>query len=321
MEHLTNKMIEQQVPKKFVESTGGNIDQKVPRRVELSSEQKEIISNTTLVIPDNDGEAHLVIEIAKKLGLDVRVSSQAWGARLDQELKENPNVLSDSKKTILVFEMPSKEQEEKLRQQGLSIEIIDHHQYQDDDRSKEESSLEQFLQKLNLNDKQLQDLGLDPKFVKGIAINDKSYIYGLRQAGYSDEEIKKIREFDVRAQLKDDYDKIARRNEELYNTRIIRGDVVVLSSREGDNNSIACDKIVLDNPEKVPQILDLRQNNKGEIVFIYFSGPSEIKRKLKKECSPSFGGSEKTEKVSDFAGWIKPTQKQIEKIKQILNLE
>ena len=135
------------------------------------------------------------------------------------------------------------------------------------------------------------------------------------------DEIKKIREFDVRAQLKDDYDKIARRNEELYNTRIIRGDVVVLSSREGDNNSIACDKIVLDNPEKVPQILDLRQNNKGEIVFIYFSGPSEIVRKLKQECSPSFGGSEKTEKVSDFAGWIKPTQKQIEKIKQILNLE
>ena len=315
------KMTERQVPKKFAKYTEENVDQKIPRKIELTPEQREIISNTTLVIPDNDGEAHLVIEIAKKLGIDVRVSSQAWGARLDQELKANPNVLSSPKRTVLVFEMPSKELEEQLKQEGLSIEIIDHHQYQDDDRSKEESSLEQFLQKLNLSEKQLQELGLDPRFVKGIAINDKAYIYGLRQAGYSEEEIRKIREFDIRAQLKDRYDEVSMRNDELYNARIIRGDVVVLSSREGDNNSIACDKIVFNDPGKIPQILDLRENNKGKITFVYFSGPTEVVKILKEECNPSFGGSDKTKKVSDFVGWNNPTKKQIEEIKRALNIE
>ena len=37
-----------------------------------------------------------------------------------------------------------------------------------------------------------------------------------------------------------------------------QGDVVILSSREDDNNSIAYDKIIFDNLERVPQILDLR---------------------------------------------------------------
>jgi len=36
--------------KKFVKYTGENVDQKIPRRVKLSSEQK-IISNTMFVIP------------------------------------------------------------------------------------------------------------------------------------------------------------------------------------------------------------------------------------------------------------------------------
>ncbi len=56
MECFTNKMT----------SEGAN--QKVPRRVELSSEQK-IISNTMSVIPNNDGEAHLVEEIKKSENL------------------------------------------------------------------------------------------------------------------------------------------------------------------------------------------------------------------------------------------------------------
>ncbi|HRU90004.1 MAG TPA: hypothetical protein P5094_01595 [Patescibacteria group bacterium] len=48
--------------------TSEGANQKVPRRVELSSEQK-IISNTMSVIPNNDGEAHLVEEIKKSENL------------------------------------------------------------------------------------------------------------------------------------------------------------------------------------------------------------------------------------------------------------
>jgi len=315
------KITERQVPKKFNKYMEENVDKNSPVKIELSPEQKELIANTTLIIPDNDGEAHLTIEIAKKLGIDVRVSNQAWGARLDQELKTNPDILSSAKKTLIIFEMPSKEIEENLKQQGKLIEIIDHHQYQDDDRSKEESSLEQFLKKFNLTDKQLKDLGFDPRFVKGVAINDKTYIYGLRQAGYSEEEIKKIREYDTRAQFKNKYDEILIRNEELYKNKIIKGDVVIIFSKENDNNSIVCDKIVFDNPQKIPKILDIRKNDKGEIVFIYFSGPTETVKKLKEEAKPSFGGSDKTEKISDFVGWNNPNEQQLKKIQQILKIE
>jgi len=298
-----------------------NESPEILEKIGLTPEQKEIIANTTLIIPDNDGEAHLAIEIVKRVGMDVRVSNQKWGARLEQELKINPEILSCPQKTILVFEMPSKEIEEKLKQQGMAIEIIDHHQYQDDDRSKELSSLEQLLDKLQLSEQQLQKLGFDPRFVRGVAINDKSYIYGLRQAGYSEDEIRKIREFDIRAQLKDEYNAMVKRNEQLYRQRIIQGDVTILRSKEGDNNSVACDKIVFDHPDKIPQILDLRQNDKGEIVFVCFSGPTEIVQKLKQECNPSFAGSGKTKKVSDFVGWNNPSKKQLEKIKRLLKIE
>jgi hypothetical protein len=305
--------------------TEKEFDSSIPPKQEreqniLNLGQKEMIDNMTLIIPDNDGEAHMAIEIAKKLGMDVRISSQAWGARLDREIDNNPNILVNSKTTILLFEMPSKEIEEKMRKTGVSIEIIDHHQYRDDDRSKEASSLEQFLERLNLSDEQLKKLGFNIRFIMGISINDKAYIFGLREAGYSDDEIIKIREYDIKTQLKEKYEEALKRNEEIYANRILEGNVVILETIDGDSSTIVGDKITLDNPDKVPQLLDLRRNKEGKISFIYFSGPTEIAKILKGKGNPTFGGSGKTEKLSDFVGWVNPTQEQIEEIKKVLKI-
>ena len=287
----------------------------------LSPEQKEIINNTTLIIPDNDGEAALTIDLAKKIGLDVRVSNQPWGARLDKELKLNPDILTKARKNVWIFEMPSKELEAKLKKQGMNIEIIDHHQYQNEDRSQKLSSLEQFLKKVKLTDSQLQKLGFDAHFVHGVAINDRDYIYGLREEGYSEEEIKKIREFDIRAQIKKNYDTIVKRNEEIYNNRKIEKDVIVLESKEGENISLAIDKIVLENKHIIPKILNIKKKENGEISSISFTGPISIVKKLKEECNPSFGGSSVSDKKSDFVGWIKPTKDQIEQIEKNLDIQ
>ncbi len=287
---------------------------------ELSQEQKELINNTTLIIPNNDGEAALTIKIAKQLGLDVRVSNQSWGARLDKELEQNPEILSRTKKNVWVFEMPSKELEEKLKKEGVNIEIIDHHSYEEDDRSKEKSSLEQFLEMLHLNDEQIRKLGFDPRFVHGIAINDRDYIYGLRDAGYSRDEIEKIREFDMRAQMKEKYQSFIERNEEIYNNRREENGIIILETIQGDNNSFAVDKIVLENEGMIPSILDLRRGNDGNIHFIYFSGPIDTVRKITYECHPTFHSSLDGREKSAFVGWVEPSKEELREIEKTLGV-
>ena len=286
----------------------------------LSQEQKELIKNTTLIIPNNDGEAALTIKIAKQLGLDVRISSQSWGARLDRELEQNPEILSETRNNVWVFEMPSKELEKELREKGVNIEILDHHSYRDDDRSKEKSSLEQFIEKLHLTDEQLKALGLNPRFVRGVAINDRGYIYGLREAGYSREEIENIREFDMRAQMKEKYQSFVERNEEIYNSRREENGITILDTKQGDNNSFAVDKIVLDNEEVVPSILDLRRGDDGNIHFTYFSGPIDVVRKITRECHPSFHSNLDGKEKSAFVGWVEPSEEELRSIEKTLGI-
>ena len=110
------------------------------------------------------------------------------GATLFQEPDEK---FADLKKHVIIIEMPGVQKEKELKDKGHSLFVIDHHKYQDIDRSFSVSSLEQFacLISYHLN-----------RWEMGIALNDRGYIPALRKNGYSEEEILKIRQFDLETQ-------------------------------------------------------------------------------------------------------------------------
>ena len=85
-----------------------------------------LIENTTLICPNNDLESQTIINIAMKLGMDVRVSEQVWGAGLGLE---PPEVFQNLKVNLIVVEMPDPDREDMLRKIGCNVIRIDHHTY------------------------------------------------------------------------------------------------------------------------------------------------------------------------------------------------
>lgn len=150
------------------------------------------IEKTLLIVPANDAEAAMIIQLAKKIKLPMVISHQPHGATLDRE----PGVLEKIKisgaRRVVIVEIPGVKTEEKIKKLGVQIKIIDHHHYQNLNRKKIKSSLEQFLQMFNLTDARLESLGFSSRLVRGIGIQDRGFVNGLERAGYSKDEIKKV---------------------------------------------------------------------------------------------------------------------------------
>ena len=152
-----------------------------------------LIENTTLICPKNDLESQTIVNIAMKLGMDVRVSEQGWGAQLGMEPSE---VFQDLKENLIVVEMPDPDREEMLRKIGCNVIWIDHHTYlhkgQRLDRSHGLSSLEQFAYIVGyaLSDRK-----------RLIALNDRGYIWAMaRETTCTLDDIKKVRNEDLEPQ-------------------------------------------------------------------------------------------------------------------------
>jgi hypothetical protein len=152
-----------------------------------------LIENTTLICPNNDLESQTIVNIAIKLGMDVRVSEQGWGARLGME---PPEVFQNLKENLIVVEMPDPDREEMLRKIGCNVIWIDHHTYlhkgQRLDRSHRLSSLEQFAD--------LVGYALSEK-ERLIALNDRGYIWAMaRETTCTLDDIRKVRNEDLESQ-------------------------------------------------------------------------------------------------------------------------
>lgn len=157
------------------------------------------LKDVVIVVPANDAEAILILKIAKTIGLSSVISLQPHGASLDKEKELIKKIKKGGWKIIVVVEMPGLKTEKKLLNLGFKLVIIDHHHYQNLDRSRNQrtkknlpSSLEQFLQLFQLTDKKLFSLGFKPRLVRGLGIMDRGFVWALRREGYQEEEIKKI---------------------------------------------------------------------------------------------------------------------------------
>ncbi len=159
-------------------------------------------SSTVLIIPTNDAEAILIAQLADAMGLPVIRSGQTHGASLDKGRDVVPLVKKGKYKKVIVVEMPGPKTEARIKKLGVTLKIIDHHHYTGLDRAHDPksgkmlmSSLEQFLSMFKINKTKLKKLGFDHKFVLGIGILDRGYIWALQDSGYSDDEIRDVLAF------------------------------------------------------------------------------------------------------------------------------
>ena len=140
------------------------------------------------VCPVNDGEAVEIRNLFWDNGETVVITRQAWGATWqnleDSVVAEVEGLIhnhSDTKVIGIELGGPA-------RWNGSNI---DHHKYQNDDRSNEFSSLEQIAQLLGVELSRFQRL---------ISENDKGYIPALERFGASKDEIELVRAQDRLAQ-------------------------------------------------------------------------------------------------------------------------
>lgn len=236
----------------------------------------------TVFCPWNDGEAAQICRIAEGYGMDIRISKQSWGARLDREPMEN---LQNLGQVVVVVEMPSLEIEEELRRQGHEVVVIDHHNYLswNLDRRNELSSLEQFAALIG------HKLS---RWERGVAINDRAYIYGLIDAGYDMTEIRGIRMADLEAQgaTRNDFVLCV---EALDRAEVKNGITVVRVATK--KFTYINDLCTLGNPNVVQDVLILAPDEIG------FSGSPE-KAEALSALGGWFGGGE----VSKFWGSDQP---------------
>lgn len=247
-------------------------------------------TDTTIICPRNDGESRLIIDIAEKLSFDVRISTQGWGAVLSQEPDET---FANLKKNVIIVEMPGIRKEKELKDKGHNLFVIDHHKYQDMDRSYPVSSLEQFacLLSYTLN-----------RWEMGVALNDRGYIPALRKQGYAEDEILEIRQYDLEAQgYKPEYFEMLRRD---YLKGYNRGQDLYVVETTCEKTSYLSDLHFFENEKRIHRI-DLivftagAENTMQKIIF--YGSPARAKALQEK-----FGGySGGDEKVSMFWGMDK----------------
>lgn len=236
------------------------------------------LEQTTFVIPENDGEAKEIIRLLRARGADVRVSKQGWGARLDQEPAKN---LQGARLNIVVVEMPSPELEARLEKDGHRVFVVDHHDYEGLSRHRPESSLEQVAKLIGheLDRAQL-----------GVAINDRSYIYGLAEHGYSKADIARIRESDVSAQGVSSKDLAVCKA--AYQRRVELDGLTVVVAKTTKVSFIG-DLHTLSEPDRVRDLLIVSMN-KGAPVEANFYGDPDRALALQQKLGGWSGGGDKS---------------------------
>ena len=146
--------------------------------------------NTVLLCPRNDEESLQILKLAEAISLPTIVSRQPHGARLEKEkdllarvMEVNPNVTD-----LVIVEIPGPHVEQELIDQGIDVTIIDHHRYDDLDRMKQESSLEQFLAHFSIDNHQLVALGFDPKMIAAVGAIDRGFLWELKNEDLTEDE-------------------------------------------------------------------------------------------------------------------------------------
>ncbi len=144
--------------------------------------------STSLICPRNDAESATILHIGSNLEMDIHQSQQStWFCPLAYE---PPSTFENLHPDVIIIEMPGMEEENRLRQAGHNVHVIDHHDYHSLNimRWSPRSSLEQFTD--------LTGHTLTAK-EQIVAWNDQEYIYGLVARNVPEDLQRWVREFDL----------------------------------------------------------------------------------------------------------------------------
>ncbi len=236
--------------------------------------------------PDNDTEAHLILKLAEKAGITTICSKQPHGANLDAELDLQEKLHKTNKPDVWIVEIPGIEKEEELKKQGFNVRIIDHHTYKDTvDRltdqetgEKKPSSLEQFLASAKIGDEEMRSWGFDPKLIRGIGIMDAKYVQGLRDAGYSKEEINQVLELEQKliGEINPNQNELLAIAKKDWDRRTEQNGYLIISSKctEDIHGTIAHMSIFNDMDTR-PMIISI---GSGEEIDVQNIGPDVIEK-------------------------------------------
>jgi hypothetical protein len=150
-------------------------------------------NETLLLTPRNDEESLQILKIAQAFGIPFLVSTQPHGARLEREegLLARIRERLPSVTRVVIVEIPGAEEEEELRDAGIEVVVIDHHRYEELDRTNEKSSLEQFLAYFGITNEQLAEKGFDAEMVTAVGAIDRGFLWELKKIGYTGERYQK----------------------------------------------------------------------------------------------------------------------------------
>lgn len=255
------------------------------------AEKTEIRSKAVLLCPDNDSESHMILRLAEKAGMAVIRSKQPHGADLNLETDLEAQLSEFKKPEIWIVETPGMEKEQELKKEGFNVRIIDHHTYNDLDRlidpetgAQKLSSLEQFLAMAEIDDDEMRSWGLDPKMIRGIGIMDAKYVRGLREAGYSQEEINSVikLEQELAEEIRPESGKLMELAEEDWKNRAERGGYLIIKSRHGGDMRGAISEVsIIHNMDAIPMIISVRNGEKITVQNISLEIADKLKKNIK----------------------------------------
>lgn len=142
------------------------------------------LTNTDIVLtPVNDPEALTIKRLLEAFNIAHITSNQPHGAKLELEdnLVNRIKSANPGTQNVVIVEIPGPKIERQLEELGYQIHIIDHHRYEDLDRSKDKSSLEQFLEYFEITDNDLTQKGFDPALIKSVGYIDHGFVWRMKE--------------------------------------------------------------------------------------------------------------------------------------------
>lgn len=195
------------------------------------------MKQTILICPRNDEESLMILKIAESIGVQTIVSAQPHGATLglEKNIIDRARMLNAKVERLVIVELPGIEEENKLKDAGLEVAIIDHHRYDGLDRMNMKSSLEQFLDLFEVDDAKLENLGFDPLLVSSVAAMDRGFIWELKKQGLSKEDFDRSLEYYRELTMEVEGDRRLREEEvarSAWEKRKERGEIIIVESED-----------------------------------------------------------------------------------------
>ncbi len=180
----------------------------------------------------------MILKLAEAVNMPILISKQPHGARLEEEddlLSRIMDVNSEIR-DIVIVEIPGPATERMLEHQGFAVHIIDHHRYDNLDRMKQQSSLEQFRELFGIDKKRIETLGFDDLLVRGVGAIDRGFLWELEAEGIVGSDKSQAIQFyrDLSQELGGKSQEDIDEAERVWEHRRMENGVLVLESTRGD---------------------------------------------------------------------------------------